>query len=81
MRGALRVMEAQESGVRERPASSVVTAREGSVEPKPLRERSLIGRLIADGEFVTMVNWFVTMTLNVLVAVAPTLSVAVTLKL
>jgi len=58
MRGALRVMEAQDLGAREQAATSsvAVSAREGAVEPKPLRERSLIGRLIADGEFVTMVE-------------------------
>jgi len=58
MRSALRVMEAQDSGEGEqgKRAGAAVTAREGGVEPKPLRERSLIGRLIADGEFVTMVE-------------------------
>ena len=57
MRGALRVMEAQDSGYREQAATgTVVVAREGGVEPKPLRERSLIGRLIANSEFVTMVE-------------------------
>jgi homocysteine S-methyltransferase len=58
MRGALRVMEAQDFGGREQAATAdaVVVSSEGAVEPKPLRERSLIGRLIADGEFVTMVE-------------------------
>jgi methionine synthase I (cobalamin-dependent)/5,10-methylenetetrahydrofolate reductase len=57
MRGALRVMEAQESGAREQTTSgAAVSVREGAVEPKSLRERSLVGRLIADGEFVTMVE-------------------------
>jgi methionine synthase / methylenetetrahydrofolate reductase(NADPH) len=58
MRAALRVMEVQDSGAREQAVTTgpVVVAREGGMEPKPLRERSLIGRLIADGEFVTMVE-------------------------
>jgi homocysteine S-methyltransferase len=58
MRGALRVMEAQDAGdgKQAEKAGAVVVAHEGGVEPKPLRERSLIGRLIADGEFVTMVE-------------------------
>jgi methionine synthase I (cobalamin-dependent)/5,10-methylenetetrahydrofolate reductase len=58
MRAALRVMEAQDSGTSEQAASpgAAGIAREGRVEPKPLRERSLIGKLIADGEFVTMVE-------------------------
>jgi homocysteine S-methyltransferase len=58
MRGALRVMEAQDSGEGEQATTTagVVAVREGDVEPKPLRERSLIGRLIANREFVTMVE-------------------------
>jgi homocysteine S-methyltransferase len=57
MRAALRVMEAQDFGTAgQSAAGAVVAAREGGVQPKPLRERSLIGRLIADGEFVTMVE-------------------------
>jgi len=57
MRGALRVMEVQDAGGEQITATgAVVVAREGGVEPKPLRERSLIGRLIAEGEFVTMVE-------------------------
>jgi homocysteine S-methyltransferase len=57
MRTALRVLEAQDSGTVEQAKSAgALVAREGAVEPKPLRERSLIGRLIADGEFVTMVE-------------------------
>ena len=57
MRGALRVMEAQDAGGEQITATgAVVIVREGGVEPKPLKERSLIGRLIAEGEFVTMVE-------------------------
>jgi methionine synthase I (cobalamin-dependent)/5,10-methylenetetrahydrofolate reductase len=57
MRAALRVMEVQDSGTALQTSSgSVTVARANGVAPKPLRERSLIGRLIADGEFVTMVE-------------------------
>jgi methionine synthase I (cobalamin-dependent)/5,10-methylenetetrahydrofolate reductase len=66
MRGALRAMEAQESGessVAESEAAKAGATVEGkdavngkAVEPRPLRERSLIGQRIADGEFVTMVE-------------------------
>jgi methionine synthase I (cobalamin-dependent)/5,10-methylenetetrahydrofolate reductase len=65
MRAALRAMEAQETG--ESNAAKVDAASAGvvlevsapeekGVEPKPLRERSSIGRRIADGEFVTLVE-------------------------
>jgi homocysteine S-methyltransferase len=55
MRGALRAMEAQDSG-ESSAAVAVVLAEKAAVEPPPLRERSEIGRRIADGEFVTMVE-------------------------
>jgi methionine synthase I (cobalamin-dependent)/5,10-methylenetetrahydrofolate reductase len=58
MRGSLRAMEAQDSG-ETAVAVSVVSEAEAvkaDVEPPPLRERSEIGRMIADGEFVTMVE-------------------------
>jgi methionine synthase I (cobalamin-dependent)/5,10-methylenetetrahydrofolate reductase len=57
MRGALRAMEAQDTG--ESAAATVVATTveaKAAVEPTPLRERSEIGRRIADGEFVTMVE-------------------------
>jgi len=58
MRGALRAMDAQgaaEATAKEAaPAVEVVS--EHRVEPPPFRERSGIGRMIADGEFVTMVE-------------------------
>jgi methionine synthase I (cobalamin-dependent)/5,10-methylenetetrahydrofolate reductase len=57
MRGALRAMEAQDTG--ESAAAKVVATTveaKAAVEPTPLRERSEIGRRIADGEFVTMVE-------------------------
>lgn len=57
MRGALRAMEAQDLGEKTTAHTPhAATTSEHRVEPKPLRERSLIGRMIADGEFVTMVE-------------------------
>ena len=59
MRGALRAMEAQDSGesaVAQGAVAVVAVAEKAAVEPPPLRERSEIGRRIADGEFVTMVE-------------------------
>ena len=58
MRGALRAMEAQgtaEASAKE-TAPVVEVVSEHRIEPRPLRERSGIGRAIADGEFVTMVE-------------------------
>jgi homocysteine S-methyltransferase len=55
MRSALRAMNAQESG--ESGRSLVVVADEAKgVQPVPLGERSVIGRKIARGEFVTLVE-------------------------
>ena len=58
MRSSLRAMEAQDKGEQsvEVAATPVSTAVQGGVAPLPLRERSLIGRRIADGEFVTLVE-------------------------
>jgi methionine synthase I (cobalamin-dependent)/5,10-methylenetetrahydrofolate reductase len=58
MRGALRAMEAQGSGENAVATGASVPPqkREGGVEPQPLGERSKIGRMIAAGEFVTMVE-------------------------
>ena len=62
MRGALRAMEAQDSGetaVAQGVASVVAASVEegkAAVEAPALRERSVIGRMVADGEFVTMVE-------------------------
>ncbi len=42
--------------LRSRAVQSPDAAREGAVEPRPLRERSHIGRRVAEGEFVTMVE-------------------------
>jgi methionine synthase I (cobalamin-dependent)/5,10-methylenetetrahydrofolate reductase len=61
MRSALRAMEAQDSG--ESAGASVAApvsfdggVRETGIEPPVLGERSRIGKLIADGAFVTMVE-------------------------
>ena len=55
MRSALRAMDAQDAG--ESGAGAVTVVDEGKgVEPVALAERSLIGRKIAAGEFVTMVE-------------------------
>jgi methionine synthase / methylenetetrahydrofolate reductase(NADPH) len=57
MRGALRAMEAQNLGEQStQHTPHAATVSEHRVEPKPLRERSQVGRMIADGEFVTMVE-------------------------
>ena len=63
MRSALRAMEAQEAG--ETAVAQVSTAnasfaadatREAGIEPPPLRERSHVGKCIAEGKFLTMVE-------------------------
>jgi methionine synthase I (cobalamin-dependent)/5,10-methylenetetrahydrofolate reductase len=61
MRSALRAMEAQDAGetavARVTPAPATTgAAREAAIEPPPLRERSHIGKCIAEGRFVTMVE-------------------------
>ena len=59
MRSALRAMEAQDAGesaVASAPATISTSARELSVQPPPLSERSRVGECIAKGEFVTMVE-------------------------
>ena len=63
MRGRLRAVEAQSGGehAMERTHAVPVEAlaareEEAAVEPPPLEERSLIGRKIAHGEFVSMVE-------------------------
>ena len=61
IRSMLRSMQAQGSGESAAAnaaanGSGVVVKDEKAVEPPPLRERSRIGQMIADGEFVTMVE-------------------------
>ena len=58
MRGALRALEAQDLGegaAAVKPVSVSITE-EKHLEPPPLAERSGVGRRIATGEFVTMVE-------------------------
>ena len=55
MRGALRALEAQETGVEEVEAGAV-KVRESRVEPVPMKDRSKIGAMIATGEFCTLVE-------------------------
>jgi len=55
MRGALRALEAQVTGV-ETVESGSARVIESKVEPPPLAERSKIGAMIATGAFVTMVE-------------------------
>ena len=60
MRGALRAMEAQEASTagveRSGFAAKGGAEVEGRVEPAPLAERSKVGRMIAQGEFVALVE-------------------------
>jgi methionine synthase / methylenetetrahydrofolate reductase(NADPH) len=58
MRGALRALSAQNSGESAEARVSVAAGEEDehAVEPKPLAERSGVGRMIAAGEFVTLVE-------------------------
>lgn len=57
MRSSLRAMEAQDQGENSAaaPAARVLDSAKG-IDPKPLGERSRVGRKIAAGEFVTMVE-------------------------
>jgi len=57
MRSALRALDAQSVGEGVRASSAEPEAvSEKALEPTPLRERSLIGQKIADGDFVTLVE-------------------------
>ena len=57
MRGALRALEAQETGVEVVESGAVaVAAKESTVEPPPLSDRSKIGGMIAAGQFCTLVE-------------------------
>ena len=55
MRGALRALEAQETGVEEVEAG-LVSAKENRVEPVLLKDRSKLGAMLATGEFCTLVE-------------------------
>jgi methionine synthase I (cobalamin-dependent)/5,10-methylenetetrahydrofolate reductase len=56
MRGALRALEAQETGVEVVESGAVAVAAESKVQPPELKDRSRIGALIATGEFVKLVE-------------------------
>jgi methionine synthase I (cobalamin-dependent) len=56
MRGALRALEAQASGVEEVESGTATVENERRVEPVPFKERSKIGAMIAAGEFCTLVE-------------------------
>ena len=63
IRSALRAMEAQDAGDAtearantEAASATTSTLREATVEPPPLGQRSHIGKRIAEGKFVTMVE-------------------------
>jgi methionine synthase I (cobalamin-dependent)/5,10-methylenetetrahydrofolate reductase len=57
MRGALRALEAQETGVEVVESGAVAAlAKESTVAPPPLKDRSKIGAMIAAGQFCTMVE-------------------------
>jgi homocysteine S-methyltransferase len=55
MRGALRALEAQGTGVEEAEAG-LVQVKESRVEPIPMKDRSKIGAMLAAGEFCTLVE-------------------------
>ena len=52
MKSAIRAMDAQRVVVEGKPRAEIVS----EVKPAPLQERSRLGKLIADGSFVTMVE-------------------------
>ncbi len=56
MRGALRALDAQVSGVASVESGGVEPVKAGSVEPPPLKERSKVGAMIAAGQFCTLVE-------------------------
>lgn len=56
MRGALRALDAQVSGVEAVESEVAEPVKPGSVEPSPLQERSKVGAMIAAGQFCTLVE-------------------------
>ncbi len=60
MRGALRALDAQESGVEGGESGAVqvgeAQTKESRVEPIPLKDRSKVGAMLAAGEFCTLVE-------------------------
>ncbi len=56
MRGALRALEAQETGVAVVESGVAEPVKQGTVEPPPLKDRSKVGAMIAAGQFCTLVE-------------------------
>lgn len=56
MRGALRALEAQETGVAVVESGVAEPGKQGTVEPPPLKDRSKVGAMIAAGQFCTLVE-------------------------
>jgi homocysteine S-methyltransferase len=56
MRGALRALEAQETGVEIVESGAIAAKKESTVVPPQLKDRSKIGAMIAAGEFCTLVE-------------------------
>ena len=57
MRGALRALEAQETGVEvAESGAAAAQPKESAVQPPPLKDRSKIGGMIAAGQFCTLVE-------------------------
>ena len=56
MRGVLRALEAQETGVTVVESGVAEPVRQGSVAPPPLKDRSKVGAMIAAGHFCTLVE-------------------------
>jgi methionine synthase I (cobalamin-dependent)/5,10-methylenetetrahydrofolate reductase len=56
MRGALRALDAQETGVEEVEAGAASVENTRRIEPVAMKERSKIGAMIAAGEFCTLVE-------------------------
>jgi methionine synthase I (cobalamin-dependent)/5,10-methylenetetrahydrofolate reductase len=56
MRGALRALEAQETGVAVVESGAVEQTKQSSIVPPPLKDRSRVGAMIAAGEFCTLVE-------------------------
>ena len=56
MRGALRALEAQETGVEVVESGAAEVVKESSVVPPPLKDRSKVGAMIAAGQFCTLVE-------------------------
>ena len=56
MRGALRALDAQETGVEVVESGVAASAKESVIEPPPLKDRSKIGGMIAGSQFCTLVE-------------------------